>query len=573
MDGKKAAPGGTPAAAAGKKPGSTSIPRPTTCQLNLDDLAPLRGAFKDGRPAYDDYQKGERWTLNPLRADGHCGSFSIRIMDGVWKDFASGEKGNLVTLARALGKLPTDFVYRDAGGRQVATIHRKDTAGGKVITKTGDRWPEKRPLYRLADLIARPTAPVLVVEGERKAELAAGCFPDLVVVSWPHGAESIDKADLSPLKGRQVILWPDNDDPGHRAMEKAAELIGTPCRTVRIPASAPARWDVADALAECGDDLSSVRKLIDTARDGKPDPIADAPTFRDRQTAVMPDRTWFWEGAVTPGFNMLVAKKGMYKSFLMAAIADAIGEGKSLLGRATTKAPVLFVSFELDERDLTDRFRSMPPLSENVRVMHTWNLDDPLSECERAMRDHGFKVVCFDTFLPLIPQDGVFKVNEYGDTRLYLQYRMMAKRHEAAILASWHEGKAPRDDFMLAAIGSTGMVGQADCVISIDRRRGDTSGKILIGGNHAPESAIPFMFDNGMFIPGESREAIDRLTPTEVKVVKALEKNPEGLKTSAVAFATGQTEGAARVTLNRLEARGKVSTVSRGIWAMTTLKL
>ncbi|MEB3166653.1 MAG: hypothetical protein VKO65_08270, partial [Cyanobacteriota bacterium] len=59
--------------------------------------------------------------------------------------------------------------------------------------------------------------------------------------------------DWSPLAGRTVTLWPDNDDPGRQAMAKLGQrLLGLGC-TVSIfnpPEGCPAKWDLADAIAE-----------------------------------------------------------------------------------------------------------------------------------------------------------------------------------------------------------------------------------------------------------------------------------------------------------------------------------
>ena len=76
-------------------------------------------------------------------------------------------------------------------------VARYDTPHGKQFapwTLVDGRWvpkaPDKpRPLYNIQDLIARPDAPVLIVEGEKAAEAAkliAG--QAYVVTTWPNGA-------------------------------------------------------------------------------------------------------------------------------------------------------------------------------------------------------------------------------------------------------------------------------------------------------------------------------------------------------------------------------------------------
>jgi hypothetical protein len=292
-------------------------------------------------------------------------------------------------------------------------------------------------------------------------------------------------------------------------------------------------------------------------------------SFRMRQLADIPPRIWYVEGMICPGFNMITSKKAMGKTFLLMQMANAIAEGTELLGRTTTRARVLLVSFELDERDTSERFKGMTSLSENAVIMHDWPKGETaFDDAERMIVDHGFKVIMFDTFLPMLPLDPNFRLNEYGDSEIYLKWRQLAKRNDAAIVATWHEGKTPREDFMLNAIGSTGMVAQADSVISIDRKRGDSAGRLFTAGNHAKDCAVSIIFENGLFKLGEGEISMDRLTPGEEKIMALLAIHPEGCTTAAVGLAMSKSEDAARKALGRLIARGRVTRRKAGIYAI-----
>ena len=88
------------------------------------------------------------------------------------------------------------------------------------------RWqgfPVPRPLYGLDSLAAHRGRPVLLVEGEKSADAASLLLPDWVCMTWPGGSKAVDKADFAPLKGRDVVLWPDADAPGRQAMNTAAK--------------------------------------------------------------------------------------------------------------------------------------------------------------------------------------------------------------------------------------------------------------------------------------------------------------------------------------------------------------
>jgi uncharacterized protein (DUF927 family) len=106
---------------------------------------------------------------------------------------------------------------------------------------------------------------VLITEGEKAADAAATIFLDMVSITWPGGAQAVGKADWSPLRGRRVTIWPDNDDAGRRAaadVVKAARAAGAASvATVAVPSDWPHGWDLADPLPE-NVTLDTLRALV-----------------------------------------------------------------------------------------------------------------------------------------------------------------------------------------------------------------------------------------------------------------------------------------------------------------------
>ncbi|OOH76600.1 DNA/RNA helicase, superfamily II protein [Pseudomonas koreensis] len=137
------------------------------------------------------------------------------------------------------------WIYRDAQGQPLMALYRFDLAPDedgkpkKVFAPltwcrradgqtTQWRWqglPDPRPLLRLDELAQRTDAPVVLCEGEKAADAAAELLPSHVATCWPNGSNSWHKADLTPLKGRDVLLWPDNDDSGKACMKTVAEKL------------------------------------------------------------------------------------------------------------------------------------------------------------------------------------------------------------------------------------------------------------------------------------------------------------------------------------------------------------
>lgn len=137
------------------------------------------------------------------------------------------------------------WTYRNAQGQPLMLVCRFDLKAdgeGKRrkefgpltwcnSSKTGKhewRWQglqPQRPLLNLDKLAERPDATVAVCEGEKAADAAASLLPDHVATCWPNGSKAWSKADFTPLKGRNVLLWPDNDQPGLTCMDELAEHL------------------------------------------------------------------------------------------------------------------------------------------------------------------------------------------------------------------------------------------------------------------------------------------------------------------------------------------------------------
>ena len=181
------------------------------------------------------------------------------------------------------------WTYRDAQGRALHHIARFDKPDGSkdirplAWTDEGKyRWkshPKPRPLYGLDLLVKHPNKPVLVVEGEGCADVANEVQSDYVAVTWSGGTNAVKHSDFSPLAGRKVTIWPDNDDAGKLAARQIAGLLkqgamsdnvptaGTPTiEIIEPPKNKPAGWDVADAVKEGS--FSSIEKLHKIHYDG-----------------------------------------------------------------------------------------------------------------------------------------------------------------------------------------------------------------------------------------------------------------------------------------------------------------
>jgi hypothetical protein len=163
-------------------------------------------------------REGREYKVGDLQGSPGS-STSINLDTGRWADFAADVKGgDAVSLyaaihnvsqreaadriAERLGIADTPEHPNHGVPQQVwqypghGFVARFDTADGKVVIPYDSnlcKWksfPKPRPLYNLSHLIARPDAPVVIVEGEKTADAAAKLFPHAVCITWAGGCKA-----------------------------------------------------------------------------------------------------------------------------------------------------------------------------------------------------------------------------------------------------------------------------------------------------------------------------------------------------------------------------------------------
>jgi predicted P-loop ATPase len=110
-------------------------------------------------------------------------------------------------------------------------------------------WPNNRPLYGLEKLASNKK--ILIVEGEKAADSATRWLPAYSVISWQGGVKALNQTDWSPLKDKDVLLWPDADNPGIVCMQELSEILFEDVKTLKVlNTDREGGWDAADAEKE-----------------------------------------------------------------------------------------------------------------------------------------------------------------------------------------------------------------------------------------------------------------------------------------------------------------------------------
>lgn len=315
---------------------------------------------------------------------------------GLWHDFATGEGGDIFDLWKAARGLhsfretikdageysgatantprrtpkrkspkggeawgaPTCvYRYTDPQGKLIAEIERYDWEKDGEPKKTFRPWdvarrkythPETRPLYNLPNIASAPE--IIITEGEKAADALIAQNIDATTAMGGSNAP-LEKTDWTPLRGRKVVIWPDNDEAGKAYAERLKahlEAQGALAVSVlSIPTTRPAKWDAADAESE---DLGA---LIRSMR-------VDAPTTHraslffpasDFDGITPPPRQWHVEGLIPANqVTMLGGDGGVGKSLLALQLSVSTATGLPWIGHHPAHGKTIYISAE-DDRD------------------------------------------------------------------------------------------------------------------------------------------------------------------------------------------------------------------------------
>ena len=170
-----------------------------------------------------------------------------------------------------LGMVKKDL-YVGKGKKEIEALYDYLDADGNLKHQTvrfkGKDFKQRRPdgkgdwlwslqgitpiLYRLPDIIACPDKLIYTVEGERDADRLASM--GFLATTNPLGAGKWRPQYTETLKGRNVALIADNDEPGRKHIEAVAQsLLGKAAsiKVIRLP-DLPDKGDVSDWLDNGG---------------------------------------------------------------------------------------------------------------------------------------------------------------------------------------------------------------------------------------------------------------------------------------------------------------------------------
>lgn len=525
-------------------------------------------------PCHDDGAKSGRRSLRTQQKDGKILLYC----------FAGCTPENIV---KALGLTMSDLFTDDkpkASRRQIAAVYDyQDEAGRlsyqvvKYIPKDfrvrrpdgagGWAWNLKGidPLpYRLPSLKAALEAgkAVFIVEGEKDADNLAGLG---LTATCNHGGAGKWREHHSKHfpAGAQVVILPDNDQPGRDHAEQVkAQLAARGCnvKVLNLP-GLPDKGDVSDWIAAGGTREALIKLVL-------------APPQTDRKFGYsahelvemeFTEPDWIVPGRITVGATLFAGPPKLGKSWY------CLGLGISWAG----KFKILYLALEDRPRRLQKRLRIVlngQPAPKNFLISTTWpKLDEGgLQQLELFLEQNpDCKLIMVDT-LAKVRHKRNKNAGLYEDDYLALTgLKSFADKHGIAVMAVHHVNKSKPADILETVSGTTGLTGAADTIMILGRERGQADGTLFITGRDIEEQDLAMTFDKACCTWFEMGSAKDYRISCERQVIIDAIKAAGGTATpKEIAELTGKKVNAVKQHLLKLVDDGDISRTKHGIYTL-----
>lgn len=411
---------------------------------------------------------------------------------GVWWCYACKSGGGALDLARGLGIDVAAYHERRSRGHIVATYDYRDESGGllyQVVRYTPKTFKQRRPnaaggwkwklgdvrrvLYRLPELLAAPGASVFVCEGEKDANALAAL--GLVATTNAGGAEKWRDEYADELRGRDVVILPDNDDVGRDHGAAVARSLDRKAASVRVVAlpDLPLKGDVSDWIA-AGGSRERLEQLVASVDECVPEEPRRTRLIAAGALLDEPDELQQWrvhELLPEGGLSLLVAKPKVGKSVTARNLARSVAAGAPFLGRATVQGTVVYFALEEKRADVRRHLRTLGANRLPI-FCHVGPVPpdvEPYAWLREEIREHRAALAIIDPLGRFVRR--VKDMNDYA-ALMKASEPLIAIAHDTGchILFLHHGRKGETGDVVDSVLGSTAIAATVDSILGLRKR-------------------------------------------------------------------------------------------------------
>jgi putative DNA primase/helicase len=235
-------------------------------------------------------------------------------------------------------------------------------------------------LYRLPEVISHDE--VILVEGEKDCDAVAGL--GFIATTCPMGAKKWREHYNESLKGKHVVLIPDNDNEGREHMAQVgASLngIAASLKWIDLP-DLPSKGDVSDWLVKFTDKETAAERLavmVDQAGEYTPpkqasieDVVLEA---RDFTSLEIPEKKsilspWLNEQSI----SLISGWRNVGKTHFALGLLDAVAQKKPFgPWKVGISVPCLYLDGEMPAQDVIERLNGLNPTQRRINPLYVYS--------------------------------------------------------------------------------------------------------------------------------------------------------------------------------------------------------
>ena len=221
------------------------------------------------------------------------------------------------------------------------------------------------------------------------------------------------------------------------------------------------------------------------------------------QAMNLPEPKCVIEGIVPTGYTVLSAPRKIGKSWLAVQMCYAVASGGTVLGRQAEKGTAIYITLEetmsmsASRQRKTWGDRTAP--SGMIYVYECKTIDEGfIAELDAFIKKEKLNDVRLVVVDVLAKIDGAIQKGEdvyHKDYRVGSALKEWTKDKDVALVAITHVSKKKSDDPYDDTMGTGGVTGSADAIITI-RKKGRTTATMSVIGRSLPEIDIDMRLDD-----------------------------------------------------------------------------
>ena len=344
--------------------------------VDFVDIAPRVGNYLLGEPT--------KQTSYEIRWGTH-GSWCLNLESGLFYSFEEGQGGGVIWLIDYFNKSreeilnmynPTKNInkpqkqYQTFSEEQMRALAKQSKVYLKYnnnfvvmrfdathfikqkyapFYKENNVWTLKRPTGKMPIYFNNKEGVVIINEGE-KATIGCSALYEGGIATWHGGVNSWQKCDWQPLANKNILIWPDNDEPGKTCAAQLQDYLqkNYSCNVAiaTVPASFNDKDDLYDAYKNNLLSAQDLLNIVNTAQYEVPRSNLNLRKVSELINDIS-EPEWVIEDVMEKDSVMEIygaPKSG--KSFIAIDMAICASLGIDWHGHKCTQTPIIYLAGE-----------------------------------------------------------------------------------------------------------------------------------------------------------------------------------------------------------------------------------